>query len=854
MTSATGTVGEHPTGGLFSGYLPPRETFDELIASDGQIREPWRHFVRGLEELGPQGLTQRWEQAKRLLRENGVTYNVFGAPQGPDRPWELDPIPLLISLREWQNLSAALTQRATLLNRLLIDLYGPGELLKEGILPANWVFAHPGNLLPCHGIHPPGDIFLHLYAAHLARRPDGKFAVLADRTQGPSGAGYALENRLVISRTLPSDFHSLHVKRLASFFIALRESLLSLCPARKENPRVVLLSPGPHSSAYFEDTHLARYLGYTLVEGGDLTVRGGKVFLKTLGGLMPVDVILRRMQDEDCDPLELRPDSNLGVPGLMQAVRSGNVLVANALGSGVLEAPSLMAFLPAICRRLMGTELLLPSVSTWWCGNEEGLSQAESHLEDLVIKPAFQFRQARPIAGWQLNAEQRGELLQRIRREPTQFAVQERITGSTTPVWNEKGIAPWHCVLRTFAVASEGGYRVMPGGLSRVSAAPETLAGSVWAGQGSKDVWILSDRPVEPVSLLRPPEAALEVRRSPFDLPSRVADNLYWLGRHVERAEGKIRHLRSAVVRMTNELEPAGLPELWLLLQALGEAGESPLRDCPADADAAFFQLNSEASAFVFDDKLTHGLFATLQALRRTATIVRDRISVDSWRIVNQLDLELLFPWTNRRDRLGDILLLLNQMLSLLAAFSGLATESMTHGPGWQFLDMGRRIERGQHTLRLVQRLLVPAKAELTPLLEAILEILDSSMTYRYRYLTSLQLAPVLDLVLIDETNPRSVGFQVKALAEHMSTLPQSSGSAAMADRQIMFAALAALRLTHLEALGEVDDQSRRIDLLRLTEKLAGFLRELSDAITHKYLTHTAASRRLVETSAFPPS
>ena len=264
------------------------------------MREPWPRFVGGIERLGSAGLDQRREQARRLLRENGVTYNVFGAPQGPDRPWELDPLPLVISNEEWNRLSKALAQRVTVLNAILADLYGPQQLLSRGVLPPELVFAHPGFLVPCHNLKVAGGVHLHLYAGHIVRGPDGRWVVVADRTQGPSGAGYAVENRVIMSRILPQDFHALYVERLASFFIALRETLVSIAPRNRDNPRVVLLSPGTRSATYFEDGYLSRYLGYSLAEGGDLTVRGSQVFLKTLGGLLPVDVILRRVPDEEC--------------------------------------------------------------------------------------------------------------------------------------------------------------------------------------------------------------------------------------------------------------------------------------------------------------------------------------------------------------------------------------------------------------------------------------------------------------------------------------------------------------------------------------------------------------------------
>ncbi len=846
MNHVTGTVGAQPAGGLFAGYQPPTNVYDELATSDGTLRAPWQRFAAGLEDLGAQGWAQRADQARLLLRENGVTYNIYGAPEGPARPWELDPLPLLFGSAEWQQLSTALTQRVTLLNRILCDLYGPQELLTQGVLPPKLVFGPSGFLRPCHALHVPDDLYLHLHACHLARQPNGQWVVLADRSQGPSGAGYAVENRIVISRTLPADFQSLHVERLASFFITLRETMQRLATRNKDNPRVVLLSPGPQSSTYFEDTYLARYLGYTLVEGGDLTVRGTQVFLKTLGGLLPVDVILRRIPDDDCDPLELRGDSVIGPPGLVQAARSGQVAVANALGSGFLEAPALLAFLPDVCRFLLDEDLLLPSVPTWWCGRQEDLRYVETHLEELLVRPAFSHRSAAPTLGWTLNDKARASLLDEIRHRPGMYVAQSRIIRSTSPVWNNGTFQPWHVGLRTFAVAARDGYRVMPGGLSRVSPSADQLGASLAEGERSKDVWVLSDRPVSTITLLRPPATAVELRRSTNDLPSRVADNLLWLGRHVERAECMVRHLRSAVVRLTNELDPAGLPELLVLVDAMRDE-PSDTNEVPSpDLSDVLAKLRSEVISFIFDPQLSYGLHKTFGSLRRTASIVRDRISVDCWRIVNQLNLDTLNPGDKNVPGLGEVLFLLNQMLTLLSAFGGLATESMTRGPGWRFLDMGRRIERALQTLCVVQRTLVNQRAELVPVLEAVLEIADSSMTYRYRYLTSLQLAPVLDLLLVDETNPRAVGFQLNALSEHVENLPRDvDDSLYHPEEKIMQAAQAALRLTDVEALCEADSAGVRDKLDQLLEQLSEHLRRLAERITHIYLIHTGPSRKL---------
>lgn len=843
--ATTGTVEEsHPPGGLFSGYVRPSGGFDESFLADGTLRPVWQHFARRLEQQGANVLTQRGEQAKRLLRENGVTYNVFGAPQGPNRPWELDPLPLLIPRREWNELEAGLVQRVTLLNQILTDVYGRQELLRRGTLPPKLLFGNTAYLLPCHRQSPPQGVYLHLYGSHLARGNDGRWTVLADRTQGPSGAGFAVENRLILSRILPQDFQSLHVERLASFFIKLRETLLSLAPAHRDNPRVVILTPGPRSSTYFEDGYLARYLGYDLVEGGDLTVRGRNVYLKTLGGLHPIDVILRRVADDDCDPLELRADSIMGVPGLVHAARTNHVVIANALGSGFLEAPALLAFLPKICRELLGEDLKLPSVETWWCGDAASFDYVRQHLEELVIRPAFQHRSAAPIIGRALSSTQRQELLLRISKRPGTYVAQALVERSTAPVWQQNALQPWRVGLRTYAVAHEGSYHVMPGGLSRVSSDLEFSGESIASGQASKDVWVLAEGPVEKSTLLRPKSAAVELRRAVNDLPSRAADNLFWLGRHAERAEGFVRHLRSVLVRMNNELDPASFADITALKHALVDATDIKADTFPPES---FDVVRRDLLDFLFEEQRSIGVANTLQWLRRTADTLRDRLSIDSWRIVHQMDLRTLFPWPSSNARLDSVLLLLNQLLNYLSAFSGLGMESMTRGPGWRFLDMGRRIERALQTLQLVQRTIMPARGEIiTPLLEAVLEIADSTMTYRYRYLSSLQMAPVLDLILMDDTNPRALGFQLNQLFEHVQKLPHDERERSV-DRaeKVMFGAHAALRLCDVDAFCQADADGRRSSLNRFLDDMSGHLYLLSDIITQRYLTHTSDSHQL---------
>src|SRR5271154_6619410 len=560
-----------------SPYQSDPAFYDEMLTSEGRIRAHWQPLMDSVAANGQQDLTGRWQEGRRLLHDNGVTFNVYGDSDSTNRPWPLDPLPFVIGEKEWAAIEAAMCQRATLLNALLVDFYGPQRLLREGLFPPELIFRHPGFLRPCGGLPVPGDIYLHNYSADLARSPDGQWWVIADRTQTPSGAGYALENRLVSQRVLPDVFRAAHVRRLADFFQAYREALRGLVPHHQDNPRIVLLTPGPYNETYFEHAFLARYLGYTLVEGGDLTVRDNCVFLKTLGGLLPVDLIMRRQDDTFCDPLELREDSMLGVPGLVQAVRASNVTMVNALGSGLLESPATAAFLPGLCKHLLGEELKMPTVATWWCGSAKPRSHVLENLSELVIKQTFGSARRLPIFGAGLSASEREGLLEEIRHAPADFVAQEQVALSSVPVWQEgAGLAPRHMVLRVYLIASEGSYTVMPGGLTRITSSLDSLVASMQHGGGSKDTWVLSSSPVPQTTLLSGASTSLEVSRATFDLPSRVADNLFWLGRYAERVESAVRVARAILTRLYQESDPENAAGLEAGVRVLARLGHLP--------------------------------------------------------------------------------------------------------------------------------------------------------------------------------------------------------------------------------------------------------------------------------------
>jgi uncharacterized circularly permuted ATP-grasp superfamily protein len=490
----------------------------------------------------------------------------------------------VLAADEWQHLSAGIAQRARLLNAVLADLYGPQRLIKEGLLPAELVFGHNNFLWPCQGIQPPDGTFLHLYAVDLARTPDGRWWVTADRTQAPSGAGYALENRTIVSRAFPDLYRDLQVQHLTGFFRTLQETLARQAPSDSQPPLIVLLTPGRFNESYFEHLYLARQLGYPLVEGGDLTVRDSTVFLKTLSGLRRVHAIMRRLDDDFCDPLELRTDSALGVPGLLDAARQGNVLVANALGSGVLESPGLLGFLPKINEFLFGEELLLPSIATWWCGEAPVLAEALEKLPELLIKPAFPSQSFNPVFGRDLNDAQREALAERMRARPYAYVAQELAQLSQAPVWHtvEDHLQHRAIGMRVYAVASADGYRVLPGGLTRVAAEADAEVVSMQRGGASKDTWVLGERAAggEQWRAQRPIGAHDLVRRDPY-LPSRVVENLFWFGRYCERCDNSARWLRIVLARYVDGDDPLALQaavELGENLRLLPEEGELPER------------------------------------------------------------------------------------------------------------------------------------------------------------------------------------------------------------------------------------------------------------------------------------
>ena len=824
-----------PLASLLENYQRSPTAFDEVLSANGEPRSQYARLLPALQELGRTEWQRRRDACERLVHEQGITYNVYNDPRGTERLWQLDPVPLVISPAEWSKLEAGLIQRATLLNHILTDCYGAQDLIRSGWLSPALVFAQPDFLRPCHGIRAPGNSHLNFYAADLARSPDGRWWVTSDRTQIPTGMGYALANRLVTSRILPELFQEHHVHRLAGFFRSVQTTLTRLSPRGTENARVVLLTPGPLNETYFEQAYLARYLGYTLVEGQDLMVRDERVFLKTLSGLEPVDVILRRVDDDFCDPLELRNDSILGVPGLVEALRAGNVVVANALGSGLVQSPAFMPFLPGLCRHILGVPLQLPSVATWWCGQQDAREHVLKHLDRLVVKPAFR-TQVRPPT-------KADELKRQIEFDPDLFVAQEDVDLSTAGVWDKQGLAARPVSLRVFLVAHEGSYRVLPGGLTRVSPDAGGQFISMQTGGSSKDTWVVSDTPVEEVSLLHESAMRVELRRTGNNLPSRLADIFFWLGRYAERADATARILRSALLRFNPERNSSAQPALRPLLKTLVAQGQLPDMEAKPELYQNTEAFEAELLAAIFDPDHPGSLRQTTEQLQRLAAVVRDRTSHDMWLVLSELHDRFARPASSLVMLAGDAVNVLTHTLLSLAAFHGLARENMTRAQAWRFIDMGLRLERTLYLATLLDSTLKLPDAENPSLLEAVLEVADSSITFRSRYNLLATVPAVFDLLMLDDKNPRSVLFQLKQLVKHFEKLPVDRNNSAGPGKVLLQKCLQRLERIDARELAGSPALWASSDAATVIRETLQDLPQISNIIAANYFAHSTLSR-----------
>ena len=827
---------------------------DEMATDQGKIRPHWERLAKYYEQIGSVRLGQFHGEVGRQLRENGVTYNVYGDPNGMNRPWILDPVPMVFSSDEWEKIEKGLVQRTSLLNLILSDLYGAQSLIKEGLIPFELVYNHKGFIRQAHNIKLDGEQQLIQYSSDLARGPDGKMWVLHDRTDAPSGSGYTFENRAAMTRVFPDLIRENHVRKITSYYQTFKNTLSNLTKNNKENPRVVLLSPGPTNETFFEHAYISSFMGFTMAFGEDLTVSDGYVWLKTIKGLEKVDVIIRRVDDVFCDPLEFRSDSHLGVVGLMEAVRQRKVLVINPLGSRVLENPGLMAFLPKLSKHLLGEELQIPSVATWWCGQPKEMDYVCKNIDTLVIRNIYRGPNHKSVFGGDLSKAELETLKREIRRSPFLFAGQEMVEFSTTPSWINNKLEARNAVFRSYVVADSENksYKVMPGGLSRSSSQEGAFLVSNQTGGISKDTWVLGKtkevaitpataRPIQPL-----------VRNI---LPSRTGERLFWLGRYLERSAYTVRLMRMTLLTYNEADEDIHIQEnavLNTLLQTL----TSLTATFPGFSEKIILK-NPEAELLelICNHEKTGSLAYSIKNFLSNAYAVRDRLSLDTWRIMDSIS-EELDRMQQSAKTLQQAYQSLDSMVVKLMAFYGLNIDNMTREPTWHLLNIGRFIESAVNNCTILREMLCKSfdSESNKELMENTLRCNESLVTYRYRYRSNLEMNGVLSLLMLHEDNPRSLIFQLLEIDLHLKTLPvQNELELFSTERKKLLEAITKIRLCDVDRLAVLNTESQEFESLKtFLQDIIDLLHETSDVVYEKYFSHTGSSYRMIKTSVIP--
>lgn len=791
--------------------------YDELHLPDGELRPVWSQFFESIGVDAIRRLPHCTETVDRVIVQNGITYNVFADKQEQVRPWSLNPLPMIIEASEWAYVSASLAQRARLLNAIVQDVYHDRSLLQAAYLPSALVLGNPGYLPAMHQVHVPDHVYLQIVAFDLARDPQGQWWVIGQRTQSPSGLGYVLENRLIVSRLFPQAYRDMRIQHLASSYRELLASLESQArQAMDEQPRFALLSAGPYSETYFEHAYLARYLGLPLVEGPDLTVRDNRLFLKTVHGLQRIHGLVRRLDDDFCDPLELRTDSTLGVPGLLQAIRAGNVIMANSLGTGFLESPAIQGFLPAICEHLLGEPLKMPSLHTWWCGETAAWQDVSPRLETQVIKPTFANRQStnfEPIIASLLSEKERDHWRKKIARQPDIYTTQTYLPFSQVPTLRGQVIEPRTAMMRFYAMyGADGQWHVMPGGMTRVAAVDPHIV-SIRSGGSTLDTWIMCDSDVDTFSML-PKRAQITRWRAQDELvSSRSAENLFWLGRYTERAESMVRLARETLVLLSTDRRESQPALNEAITELAKHQGLIPF-DSPSMADAP-----RKFGDLVVSHMLaagTGGLLDVINALQTAMRSVRDRLPADHVEIPARIRSLL----ANNGYR-GDMTQALDQVELPLAALVGYQLDRMTKDLGWRLLSTGRLLERLINQSQIIEQFFQSAAVFTPQGFDSLLVLFDSGITYRTRYQRQQDIAALLDLLVMDETNPRAISRMLYKLSEQLQYLPDHN--------------------TLIDALPNIDwNDDNASNLLGQVANVSHIASWVSDEISRRFFAHVS--------------
>jgi len=791
MTTTSGHPAD-PAATLLAQYTPIAGVPDEFVA-DGAIRPVWRQFASYFGQLSRDEIEQRFLRGNQYLQDMGVFYRQYDAKGSVERDWPLSHVPVLIADAEWRQISQGLEQRAELLEAVVADLYGDNRLIANGHLPAELVADNAEWLRPLVGVVPRSGHFLHFIAFEIGRGPGGDWWVLGDRTQAPSGAAFALENRVATSRVFSDLFPVANVHRLAGFFRDFRDALFAL----QDGPggsRIGVLTPGPLNDTYYEHAYIARYLGFPLLRGNDLAIGDGRVMVRTVRGLLPVDVLWRRIDSSFIDPLVLSEQSQIGTPGLVEAIRNQAVSMVNMPGSGVLETRALMAFLPRICQELRREPLRLPNIATWWCGQPFERDHVLSKLDEMMVGAALSTRlpfdmDEMAVFGGKSASDSIQSPREWIEKEGARLVGQEAVTLSTTPAFIDGRLEPRPMIIRVFMARTASGWKAMPGGYARIGRAADPTAVAMQRGGSVADVWVIGDKPIQPTTM-RPPATAAYTRVQPGVLPSRAAENLFWLGRYSERAEAIIRMARAYNLRLAQS--SPDVPLLRHVRSYLGDVGVDIETPVPA------------------------ALVGYLESAMTCAGEVRDRFSIDGWAAIQDLAKSAKrFAGVVRAG--DDSARAMGVLLRKVAGFSGLVHENMYRFSGWRFLTIGRSIEYAAATAAMLGAFTSADAPD--GALDLAVEVADSVMSHRRRFAVETDRTTVIDLLALDMRNPRSVLYHLDQIKSHEAFLPGAVDPGAMAPlARAILRAHTALAVETPETLDTSALMQTRADLWRISD------------------------------------
>lgn len=811
-------------------------SYDEMFDDKKNVRPHWIKLKANLERIGLEQLHAKQKEIDWRLEDNGVTYNVYNDPGGLNRPWKLDPIPLIIEEAQWDIVEKGLKQRCKLFNLLLQDIYGEQKAIQDGIIPMEVIYAHGGFMREMHGIKNP----LILYAADMARGPDGKIWVINDRTQAPSGLGYAIENRLTMNGAMQDLYEGISVQRLYDFFETFKSLFQGDGTGRNMEPLNVLLSPGPHNETYFEHAYLSSFLGLTLVQGQDLLAKNGAVWLKSLKGLRRIDTILRRVDETYCDPLELRSDSQLGVSGLVQSIRSGGVGMINPLGSGVLENLGLNPFMSRLARYFLNEELILPQIATWWCGQAKEQEFVLENLDRLIIKTIDRVGEKHTYIGKKLTREELKNLQQDILDQPHRYVGQEEVEFATCPTMVKDSIEARKSVIRAYTIAQGDTYTLMPGALVRVGMSNDSLMVSNQLGGSSKDLWVLGESQSAPLIHTFKPKSGVE--NSLENIPSLRAENLFWLGRYLMRSIITARMIRTTLKYMTNASRydhASNRQTQDMLTKALTHVTMT----YPGFLDKKIASVPFDEIASVsFNTSRVGSLVQIITVLSNTNTYAKNLLPLEASRIFEQMSREWNQFCSVEKPVPRLMIHNLDKLLMQLMAYKELIQESLFAEQGLVLYEIGARIERSQLLISKARALLIPVHDVVSEyeILETLLSTCESLNAYRARYRSSFEIRNVIEFLLLDINFPKSLISELDGLMKTLPHLPKFKNAIYLSRyEEPIFEAFSMIRLSKIDALSSFpEDEYIRNELDTLLSKLSGLLILASSELSKTYFAH----------------